>query len=109
MDIADISLIGSGFATTVTLTQVLNESLNNPLRRKRLLVTVIEKYPEFWKGIPYGARSSVNALTIDSVFDFIYEPERPLFFEWLRSDKNDWVFYYRERGGAIFYGHLAEK
>ena len=101
MDIADISLIGSGFASTVTLTEVLNELLNNSLREKKLSVTVIEKYQEFWKGIPYGARSSVNALTIDSVLDFIYEPERPLFFEWLRSDKNDWVIYYREHGGTI--------
>jgi uncharacterized NAD(P)/FAD-binding protein YdhS len=99
MDIADISLIGSGFASTVTLIEVLDKLLNNPLRTKKLTVAVIEKYHEFWKGIPYGTRSSINALTITSVHDFIYEPERPLFFEWLKSNKNDWISYYLEHGG----------
>lgn len=101
MDIEDISMIGSGFATTVTLIEVLDKLLNNPLRSKKLTVIVIEKYHEFWKGIPYGNRSSINALTITSVHDFIYEPERPLFFEWLKSNKNDWISYYKERGGTI--------
>jgi uncharacterized NAD(P)/FAD-binding protein YdhS len=99
MDIADISLIGSGIASTVTLIEVLDKLLNNPHPTKKLRVAVIEKYHEFWKGIPYGTRSSINALTITSVLDFIYEPERPLFFEWLKSNKNDWISYYQEHGG----------
>lgn len=99
MDIADISLIGSGVASTVTLIEVLDELLNNPPRTKKIAVAVIEKYHEFWKGIPYGIRSSINALTITSVHEFIYEPERPSFFEWLKSNKNDWIFYYRKHGG----------
>jgi uncharacterized NAD(P)/FAD-binding protein YdhS len=106
MDIADISLIGSGFASTVALTELLNGLITNPHPPKKLFVTVIEKYPEFWKGIPYGMRSSVNTLTINSVFDFIYEPERPLFFEWLKSDKNDWISYYREHGGTTAFTWL---
>ena len=101
MDIEDISIIGSGLAGTVTLIEVLDKLLNNPLHSKKLTVTVIEKYHEFWKGIPYGNRSSINALTITGVHDFIYEPERPLFFEWLKSNKNDWISYYQEHGGTI--------
>ncbi|HEV3224155.1 MAG TPA: FAD/NAD(P)-binding protein [Puia sp.] len=101
MDIADISLIGSGVAGTVTLIEVLDTLLNNPPPSKKLRVAVIEKYHEFWKGIPYGNRSSINALTITSIHEFIHEPERHLFFEWLKSSKNDWISYYREHGGII--------
>jgi uncharacterized NAD(P)/FAD-binding protein YdhS len=101
MDIADISLIGSGFATTITLIEVLDKLSNSPLPTKKLTVAVIEKYHEFWKGIPYGTRSSINALTITSVQDFIYEPERALFFEWLKSNKKAWISYYQEHGGII--------
>jgi len=100
MEIADISLIGSGIAGTLTLIEVLDKLLNSPLRTKKLTVAVIEKNPEFWKGIPYGARSSINALTITNIREFIYETERPLFFEWLKSNKNDWISYYREHGGT---------
>jgi uncharacterized NAD(P)/FAD-binding protein YdhS len=96
MDIADISLIGSGVACTVTFIEVLEKLLHNPPGTKKLSVTVIEKHHELWKGIPYGTRSSVNALTITSIYEFIYEPERPLF---LKSNKNDWIAYYREHGG----------
>ena len=101
MDIADISLIGSGIACTVTLIEVLEKLLHSPLSTKKLSIAVIEKYHELWKGIPYGARSSVNALTITSIHEFIHEPERPLFFEWLKSNKNDWISYYREHGGKM--------
>ncbi len=100
MDIADISFIGSGIATTLTFIEVLDKLLNNPLPTKKLKVAVIEKHQEFWKGIPYGTRSSINALTITSIHEFIYEPERPLFFEWLKSNENDWISYYREHGGT---------
>lgn len=99
MDIADISLIGSGVAGTVTLIEILDKLLDNPLRTEKLTITVIEKHQEFWKGIPYGNRSSINALTLTSVHDFIYEPERPLFFEWLKSNQKDWISYYQEHGG----------
>ena len=99
MDIADISLIGSGIACTLTLTELLDKLLNSPPRTKKLTVAVIEKNSEFWKGIPYGTRSSIHALTITSIHEFIHEPERPLFFEWLKSNKNDWISYYLEHGG----------
>jgi uncharacterized NAD(P)/FAD-binding protein YdhS len=99
MDIADISMIGAGISSTVTLIEVLDKLLNNPPRTKKLTITVIEKHHDFWKGIPYGTRSSINALTITCVNDLIYEPERPLFFKWLKANTKDWISYYRERGG----------
>lgn len=101
MDVIDIALIGSGISTTVTLIELFNKLLNEAPAGRKMTITVIEKNNEFWKGIPYGARSSVNALTITSVQDFIYEQERPRFFKWLKAGKAGWSAYYREHGGEI--------
>src|SRR4051812_22192146 len=99
MEVADITMVGSGIAATLTLIELFNQLLNSDDATRKLSITVIEKNQEFWKGIPYGSRSSVNALTITSIHDFIYEQERPVFFEWLKANKNEWASWYRERGG----------
>ncbi|OCX50250.1 hypothetical protein BEL04_23355 [Mucilaginibacter sp. PPCGB 2223] len=97
---ADITFIGSGIACTATLIQLFRKLLNTEQAgNTRPEITVIEKNREFWKGIPYGSRSSVNALTITCVNDFIYEAERPAFFRWFKENQNDWETYYREHGG----------
>ncbi len=101
MEVVDITLIGSGTAATVTLIEVLNKSLNSPKGSSKLNIAVIEKKGEYWKGIPYGSRSSINALTITSVYDFLYEPERPVFFEWLKKNLHNWTSYYSKHGGLI--------
>ena len=97
MDVSDITLIGSGIASTLTLIEVFNSLLKDAPGQKKS-ITVIEKTNEFWKGIPYGSRSSVNALTITSVFDFINEQESPLFFKWLKDSRDKWIPFYREQG-----------
>jgi uncharacterized NAD(P)/FAD-binding protein YdhS len=99
MDVIDITFLGSGISTTVSLIELFNKILDNVVGSRKVSIVVIEKNHEFWKGIPYGSRSSVNALTITSINDFIYEPERPIFFEWLQANKDDWATFYRERGG----------
>ncbi len=99
MDVVDIAIVGSGIASTVTLVEVFGALLNNAPATGKVTITVIEKHHEFWKGIPYGSRSSVNALTITSVHDFINERERPPFFEWLLATKSEWAAWYREQGG----------
>jgi uncharacterized NAD(P)/FAD-binding protein YdhS len=63
------------------------------------LVAVVEKNTEFWKGIPYGSRSSVNALTITCFADFINEKEHVPFFEWLLETKDTWLGHMQEHGG----------
>ena len=98
MEVQDITLLGSGIACTITLIEVLDRLLNNPPADK-IKISVAERSGEFWKGIPYGARSSVNALTITSVLDFTNESERPAFFAWLKENKNTWAAYCREHGG----------
>ena len=98
MDVVDITLIGSGVASTLTLIEVFGELLSNPAGTK-ISIAIIERNHEFWKGIPYGSRSSLNALTITSVYDFINEKERQPFFEWLKKNKDEWAAWYREQGG----------
>lgn len=109
MDIADIAIIGSGAAATTTLIEVFSNLINDLLIKRKINITVVEKYPEFWKGIPYGSRSSVNSLTITAVSDFISNgKERALFFEWLKKHQNRWSSYYRENGGIAAKKWLEE-
>ena len=84
MEAADIVIIGSGIACTSTLIEVFKRLINNDSpAAKKLQITVIEKHEEFWLGIPYGSRSSLNALTITSISDFFTdEKERTFFLEW---------------------------
>jgi len=99
MDSADIAIIGSGAAASTTLIALFVKLLEEP-PQKKLHVTIIEKHPEFFKGIPYGSRSSINALTITSVADFVsVEKEKKLFNEWLKLNQDEWVNYYRLNGG----------
>ena len=100
IDIPDITLIGSGAAATTTLIELFLMLLANPLKGNILNISVVEKHPEFWKGIPYGSRSSLNSLTITAVSDFISNgKERELFLSWLKKNHNHWTYYYRENGG----------
>ena len=107
MEVKDITLIGCGIATTLTLIEVLGELINNPRVDKKVSIAIIEKNHEFWSGIPYGARSSVNALTITSVHDFIYEHERPVFFDWLKANIDEWTAHCREHGGLTAHRWLT--
>ena len=100
MDIADIAVIGSGAAATTTLIELFTKLLNDPPTNRKLKITVVEKYPELWKGIPYGSRSSLNSLTITAVPEFIScGKERVLFLDWLLENLNQWASYYRKNGG----------
>lgn len=100
MAIADITVIGSGAAATTTLIELFTKLIDDPFTERKIEITVVEKYPEFWKGIPYGARSSVNSLTITAISDFISSgKERDLFFNWLKENQDQWANYYRIHGG----------
>jgi uncharacterized NAD(P)/FAD-binding protein YdhS len=99
MQTVDLVFIGSGIACTATLTEVFAKLINAP-PKKAISITVIEKHHEFWLGIPYGGRSSVNALTITSIADFFTDEEkRSKFFEWFKLNKPELVALYMEKGG----------
>src|ERR1700761_8634536 len=99
MEPVDIAIAGSGAACTALVIAVLKKLLADaPARQLRF--AVIEKHPEFWLGIPYGSRSSVNALTITSVSDFFTsDAERNQFFDWFNPRKDDLLAQYAIKGG----------
>jgi len=99
MQTVDLVFIGSGIACTATLTEVFTRLIDTP-PKKPISITVIEKHHEFWLGIPYGSRSSVNALTITSIADFFTDEEKRLkFFEWFKQNKAELIALYTEKGG----------
>ncbi|MGZ3758879.1 MAG: FAD/NAD(P)-binding protein [Mucilaginibacter sp.] len=100
MSIVDIAIIGSGAASTTTLIELFGKLIDGPPLEERLNITVVDKYAEFWKGIPYGSRSSVNSLTITSVADFIANgKEHDLFFSWFKLNLDELLISYRQAGG----------
>ena len=103
----DIVFIGSGAATSSTLIELLEKLLQHG--SKKLNIAVIEKHYELWKGIPYGSRSSINALTITHTADFVYtEKEKPAFQNWLREHHDEWINFYRENGGLAAQAWLKD-
>ncbi|MHB8209508.1 FAD/NAD(P)-binding protein [Mucilaginibacter sp.] len=97
---ADLVIIGSGIACTSTLIEVFNRLIEKPVDNK-FSITIIEKNREFWLGVPYGSRSSVNALTITSIYDFFTNKhERSLFFNWFNQNKTELLDFYQHNGGA---------
>ncbi|WP_158798353.1 FAD/NAD(P)-binding protein [Pedobacter sp. L105] len=105
----DIGIIGSGAASTTALTQLLEKVLhqNDPL--KKLHILVVDKHNEFWKGIPYGNRSSVNSLTITVISDFIPSGnEQTLFFSWFTLNSENLLAHYASMGGENAATWIAE-
>jgi len=99
MKAADILIIGSGIACTSTLIEVFNKLLEKPAGHP-LSITVIEKNQEFWLGVPYGSRSSINALTITSIHDFFTDSdERAGFLKWFNQNKAEVLAQYQVNGG----------
>jgi uncharacterized NAD(P)/FAD-binding protein YdhS len=100
MSIIDIAIIGSGAASTTTLIELFEKLIDGPELGKKLNITVVDKYAEFWKGIPYGSRSSVNSLTITSAADFIPKgKEHDLFFNWFKLNLDELLKNYGHAGG----------
>lgn len=98
MQKVDIAIAGSGIACTATLIEAFRKLINDG--GPKVSITVFEKSHEFWYGIPYGSRSSVNALTITSVHDFFTaEKERDQFFAWFRENKRSLLDHYTANGG----------
>jgi uncharacterized NAD(P)/FAD-binding protein YdhS len=86
----DIVLLGSGISSTQTLMQLLKKIESGKLKEK-IKIAVIEKSGEFFTGIPYGKRSSVNSLTITTFGEFIHPNEKEDFLIWLEATKEDWM------------------
>lgn len=100
METTDILVIGSGAAATTTLIELFTKLIDEPSPKGKISITIVEKYIEFFKGVPYGSRSSVNSLTITAISDFISSgKEKDLFFTWLKTNLDTWTSHYRSTGG----------
>ena len=97
---SDISFIGSSISSSFTLVHFLNNIESKELR-KPLSITIIDKYPEFNKGIPYGSRSGRSVLLITSLKNFLPEPELSKFLDWLQSNKEEVLEKFRKEGGCL--------
>jgi uncharacterized NAD(P)/FAD-binding protein YdhS len=91
--IFDIVIVGAGISSTATLLQLINKFHETGVKTnsRPLEVAVVEKDQEFWKGLPYGKRSSINSLTITTFGEFIPPAEKKSFVEWLEKNKQGWT------------------
>ena len=96
----DLAFIGSGIATSFTILGFIEKLMKTEFSQT-VKVALIDQYPEFHAGIPYGTRSGNSSLLITSLEDFIPEPERAGFLEWLNENK-EWILKkYEEDGGIL--------
>ena len=99
MTLYDIAIVGSGIACSMTLCQLAERLKDMPARSKALRIGVIEREGEMWNGIPYGRRSAVGALAFQRLQEFLEEPERSYYIEWLAANAASWLKTLRECGG----------
>lgn len=92
----DVAIIGSGVSCAYTLIHLI-ERLETTAPASPVRLLVLEKTGDFWKGIPYGPQSGRHSLMITATREFLPEPERARFLDWLKS-----------RGGKVF-NPLARK
>ncbi|AOW20098.1 FAD/NAD(P)-binding protein [Urechidicola croceus] len=97
---SDITFVGSGISCSYTIIHLLDKIEKSPLKNK-LTITVIDKYPEFGTGIPYGSRSGNSVLLITSLKDFLPEPERSRYIDWLNNNKEWLLEKFKSEGGSL--------
>ena len=95
----DLAIVGSGIAGSMTLCELAERLKPARAANRRLRIAVIEKEGEFWNGIPYGRRSTIGALTFQKLQDFLDEPDRTSFIEWLSETKAVWIDAFLKAGG----------
>lgn len=98
----DIAFIGSGIACSMTLLELAEKltcTESGRFRPARPRIAVVEKDEQFWCGIPYGPRTSVRSLAIQKLDEFVKEPEKSAYLNWLERNKSRWLTSFRERGG----------
>jgi uncharacterized NAD(P)/FAD-binding protein YdhS len=95
----DIAIVGSGIACSRTICELAERLKDAPLPGRMLRIGVIEREGELWNGIPYGRRSTIGALAFQRLQEFLEEPERSCYIEWLAANADWWLKTFRELGG----------
>lgn len=94
-----IAFIGSGIATSYTLISLLEKLQLNELSTK-VEFLIIEKSNDFFKGVPYGNRSGKSVLLIQDLKNFISDPQRTHFINWLNKNSERLSKEFMENGGT---------
>jgi uncharacterized NAD(P)/FAD-binding protein YdhS len=107
----DLVIVGAGISCTYTLIHylsLLSEKLTTTgqgeeqrEKPKTLKVAVLDKSGEFWTGVPYGSRSGQQSLIITSLKEFLPQPERDRFTDWLKANYNSVVSSLQARSGIF--------
>jgi uncharacterized NAD(P)/FAD-binding protein YdhS len=82
----DLVFVGSGVSCAYTLVHYL-AFLGQEVPARPVRFAIIEKSGEFWAGVPYGYRSGASSLIITALKEFLPEPERASFVQWLNRNR----------------------
>ncbi len=98
-----IGFIGAGIATSYTLIPFL-EQLDQNASKETVILQIIDRSNDFFKGMPYGNRSGKSVLLIQDLKNFITEPHRSHYKAWLNANIKELSSEFMNHGG-----HYAEK
>jgi len=104
---SNITFIGSGISASFTLLHFI-DNLEKRNTEENVEITIIDKYPEFHSGIPYGTRSGVSVLLITSLKNFLPEPELGKFIIWINTNKEWLLKEFSNEGGKLSQDWLAK-
>ncbi len=102
----DLVIVGSGISCTYTLIHyisLLKEKLNKAatLPNKLIRVAVLDKFGEFWTGIPYGGRTGKQSLIITALKEFLPPAELERFVTWLTNNYDAVLQSLKSRPGVL--------
>ncbi|MGL6339322.1 MAG: FAD/NAD(P)-binding protein [Waterburya sp.] len=102
----ELAIVGSGISCAYTLIHYIT-CLKAKLTTipsevsKAIKVAVIDKSGEFWTGIPYGSRTGKQSLIITALKEFLPQPERDRFINWLTDNYSNVFQTLQERPGVL--------
>jgi uncharacterized NAD(P)/FAD-binding protein YdhS len=102
----DLAIVGSGISCAYTLINYilrLQAKLNSSQVQASevIKVAVIDKSGEFWTGIPYGSRTGKQSLIITALNEFLPQPERDRFINWLTTNYTKVFHTLKQRPGIL--------
>ncbi len=93
-----IAFIGAGIATSYTLIPFL-ERLDQEKSKDKVALVIIDRSNDFFKGMPYGERSGKSVLLIQDLKNFISDPHRTHYKNWLNANVDSLVAEFVANGG----------
>nr|WP_246329326.1 FAD/NAD(P)-binding protein [Chthonobacter rhizosphaerae] len=96
---ADVAVIGSGVAGCCTVLSLFDRLRRSPRWDRPVDVVVVERDDQAWTGLPYGRRSSPNALIITTAAEFLPAELADRFAAWFVRERPRWTADLAEAGG----------